>query len=993
MLSPPVAPEHCQMLYSQHEDKQKKLMMKRQEMEREEKKRLQEERQALFKKTQKGMDASKLNPQEAADRLFRDHEKRVQNLRYRQEELERQARPRSQSVSALSAGQLREVSERLHREHERREQDKQLKRNEREAQQLGEIEKAFVGANTSYNARRHEELYEHAKYRREMLEQKKKHAEEVELKKYTTEASGKQTGTVDYHRLNALYQDHKERRQRHAEALASRQMREEEAIKEATAASRHKTPPRKAAAKKGNTILTMTMQRVNHKSLSVDAAVIASFKMAISEVVALEAGEAVTPEAVELSPGPSPTSVVAMVLLPNAGRLRPASGAALAEGVAAHMAAEAALARVATGPVAVSDISLTEEKASLVPSCYRSARAPCEPQEPQAPQRAPLELTTQADVLLAAVVSAIQMRIGYSRMLSAAEMKELSTPLKAAFSVYKETLSIAEKGDGFAQLTFRESQRLFLEGSLLPDSEGCRACSEPDPIRQVEESLDDLLTTAHAAQETLEKLVAPGGVAWRHGTVRPSPGGVPTALFAYNPGVKSEHAAKVKGFVRYQPSSGRKRYHHLLDLARLTLVFANCEMLQAGLDHICDNFEVLDVRNHFALPHRLGTRFMEVQLVLSTVAAGGSAPHVCELRLEEFSFYRARDAAAPHLESFYEKLRSLYDRAATNMDAVLYLARSVLESPQEAHVLRQFRRHLARRFGSTVGGWRRSFGSSRLVTFERFRDVCQALKIREHAAELWMELDAGRGGSVSLFELDPDAVASLVKLRTRILMLVPSDDIDQDSLFARLTNRVQLAQPGQMEVHEFRAVAKSFGLPSTEADRLFTFLDYQGGSAHNPPARISAADLEWLRRLPSLVDTEAVVMSSESRPSDLESARTCLQGTSARRARSGGAHGAIMENPSFGVSVRRSMRRSSSAPRRSRSQEPSSARLQARPGRPEPARSPPMPEPSPASSPAPAVPATSFQDELENTGLDADVDLAPGQSQLPEEDDEDDETF
>jgi len=346
-------------------------------------------------------------------------------------------------------------------------------------------------------------------------------------------------------------------------------------------------------------------------------------------------------------------------------------------------------------------------------------------------------------------------------------------------------------------------------------------------------------------------------------------------------------------------------------------------MLQAGLDHIIDKFEVVHVCNGFAAAHRLGNRFVEVLLVVNARKEGEqSMPHVCELRLEELSFYRARELAAPHLGTFFERLHTIYERTSTNPDAISYLARSVLDSSPEVHSLRQFRRHIARRFGSTVGGWRRGLSGPRFVTFDRFRDMCQSLKCRDHAPELWAELDSSHGGCVSLFELDAEAVAMLVKFRMKILMFAESDNVDQDMLFSRLTARTQLVRAGQLEVHEFRAVVKALGIGNAEADRLFSYLDYQGGNIHNPPARVTIADFEWLRRLPSLIDIEAVVMASEKKPTELETARRFnLMGNSSRRARSGGTP-SLQRNSDFALSARQSPERTYSSSRRSKSQEP-----------------------------------------------------------------------
>merc|ERR1719450_580689 len=99
-----------------------------------------------------------------------------------------------------------------------------------------------------------------------------------------------------------------------------------------------------------------------------------------------------------------------------------------------------------------------------------------------------------------------------------------------------------------------------------------------------------------------------------------------SVLFAYNPGTKPRAAAQTKAFVRYGPGEGSRRYRNLLDLARLALVFASCDLLQLGLEEALKRFQVLDVRNRFGSPGRLGARCVEVLLVVEVPPA---TPHVC----------------------------------------------------------------------------------------------------------------------------------------------------------------------------------------------------------------------------------------------------------------------------------------------------------------------------------------------------------------------------
>jgi len=244
-------------------------------------------------------------------------------------------------------------------------------------------------------------------------------------------------------------------------------------------------------------------------------------------------------------------------------------------------------------------------------------------------------------------------------------------------------------------------------------------------------------------------------------------------------------------------------------------------------------------------------------------------PHVCELRLELLQFNNATHAVAPIMEKFYAELKQAYIPTHIDMACLEKITREVLDKPPEGHRLRKFRCHLARRYGSTVCGWRKAFGGQRLLNFQRFREVCYSLHCGEHVTELWQELDPNRGGCISLWELAPDAVSLLVKLRTRMLgALVHStkedaEDFDPSTIFSRLTSFSRPTRQGCLEQHEFRLVSKVLGLSIQEADRAFNCLDHFPGSHHAPPAMIDVTDIKWLKGLITLVDAAAVLVTQE----------------------------------------------------------------------------------------------------------------------------------
>jgi len=448
-------------------------------------------------------------------------------------------------------------------------------------------------------------------------------------------------------------------------------------------------------------------------------------------------------------------------------------------------------------------------------------------------------------------------------------------PLKRILVAYSDALEVSERQEGYATFCAQSSQRLFINGRLLPSSVGWRHICEPEPIRQVEDDLDALLANAEQAQLLLqERIAGDSGLAdrkaWPEGQEKLlNPRAAPTALFAQSSGPKARAQAEVKAAVLFQASDAARRHRLLLDLARLTLVFANCEQLQLGLEAILSMFDVGYVGNRYNAPDRLGGRYVQVLVSIDVENPGGMAkPHVCELRLEELCFFKARAASAPHMEEICGHLRALYDRADRNSEAVAYLARATLESIPEAHSLRAFRCHLARRFGSVVGAWRRSMGSStRMLTFERLLRMCETLKRREQAPEYWSELEPGVSGCISLFELDPEAVVLLARLHEQLLAVAEEEENpDAATFFAVICRRVRPKRKGHLNAGEFRAAVKPLAFSSEEADRLFTYLDYQGGEHLNPPATVTEADFAWLLRLPHLVDLQGAVLQTASQP-------------------------------------------------------------------------------------------------------------------------------
>jgi len=496
-----------------------------------------------------------------------------------------------------------------------------------------------------------------------------------------------------------------------------------------------------------------------------------------------------------------------------------------------------------------------------------------EAEEPKA--RPKIEHATFVDYTLDTMLSIIQVRTCVSR---APDRRQLLAPLQEVLIEYKEAFAACNKGDGCTNLIARASQRLFPDGHLMPDFIGWQQVCEPGPIRQVEDDLDDLLTTASLAQNELEQLIAPSPEPWRPGSFKNKPVSVPMALFAYSTGPKTAEAARVKATVRYGPAEGTRKYRHLLDLARVCLVFASCDLLQAGLDIILGAFEVVDVRNNFRSPSRAGLRNVEVLVILEIEIGDGSPPkpHVCEIKLEEHNYWKAARRSEPYMQELQSVLTQHYGMLGRDPMCIEYLARFILDSACESHGLKVFKRHIMRRWGSAAGAWRKYFGNNRLMPFSKFRDVCKELKCREHSTSYWEELDIGRGGCISLYELDPESVSLLAKFRSRLLALADvtnADEVDADTLWQRLTFPIRCNREGRLEVGEFKNTLKPLGFSSEESVIIFNCLDPAGGHTFRPPAYISISDIGWVKRLHQFVDLDCISLSNGEGINDTDGLR------------------------------------------------------------------------------------------------------------------------
>jgi len=487
------------------------------------------------------------------------------------------------------------------------------------------------------------------------------------------------------------------------------------------------------------------------------------------------------------------------------------------------------------------------------------------------PRSATQEGHSPGAALLTSIETAVQHRSidTTGHRASDAERKVLIKHISAAVAVFRDAANFQERDSGWTALCLRPSQRL-VGSHLLCDPDRYARHVEPDALRQVDSNLDMLIRAAAHAQKQLKACIAPG-VEWPVGAIRSSPAGVPPAMFALDMGCKPYDEAQLKAQVRYGPALGSHCARQLLDLARVQLVFASCDLIQAGIEHLVQYFEVVRVKNYYTTPTRVGGRYVEVQVVIHVDVDGRRMPHICELLLEHVYFHKGRLSIQQQLVAFEDKFRETY-RPFTNpldLEKVVEVARMTLSQVPEHRHMRSFRCHLVRHFGSTVCAWRSVLGNHQVLQFNKLQELCQSLKIPEQSVELWEQLEVGGcGGSISLWEFDPETCGMLLSFRSRALARTSSHSQEQDAevLMQKLTYHVVLEQLGRIERHEFQRICKPLGYSSWIADKVFSNLDALGGA--RLPAAVTKGDLLWLLRMGSIVDIESIALQAYRAPGD-----------------------------------------------------------------------------------------------------------------------------
>lgn len=496
-------------------------------------------------------------------------------------------------------------------------------------------------------------------------------------------------------------------------------------------------------------------------------------------------------------------------------------------------------------------------------------------------KRASYSMHTHAEHCVQTLNAAVVTRTGRSQVSDEALTKELAgmVPLvEEVLTMYAEAQDNC-RTMSTAALDLMQTQRIYNDKELVPDEKGFDFCIEPCPLMQKTENLDQLLTEAEKAHWSLLARIGPQDTStmshidalelikkrWPSGSRWHNPVAARGATFAYNPGPKTKSSTWAKAFTRYGPTVGTTRHRHMLDLARCTLVFPNQTLLRSGLQQITQDFRVVGIHNYYSpkFQNLLGDRCILVYVIMTE---GLDIPHICELRLEEAAYFAARQDSEPILEAIGKRFSEIYDKTTTPPGCIKYLVKHVLTKAKPSHSLAVFRRHMARHYGSSVVAWRRMFGNAPTVSYNNFREVCCQLSLRKDTTQFWTELDPTLAGCISLFDLDPAAVSLLARFYSHLLGSIELEgDTSAAALFEKLASRTPANKPnkpGRLEAHEFRQAVKVFGFSWQEADRIFQYLDFMGGSAHVPPATVTVKDLGWLRSLNELVNIDMAMMTT-----------------------------------------------------------------------------------------------------------------------------------
>jgi Ca2+-binding EF-hand superfamily protein len=180
-------------------------------------------------------------------------------------------------------------------------------------------------------------------------------------------------------------------------------------------------------------------------------------------------------------------------------------------------------------------------------------------------------------------------------------------------------------------------------------------------------------------------------------------------------------------------------------------------------------------------------------------------------------------------------------------------ASKVLEQMVGAKDLSEFKKHLARRYGSLLRAWLMVFdkdGTGR-VCASAFYDACRSIGYIGNLRTLWNELDSDRSQFVTIDEVDPDAVRLLGAFQLKCESTYGNVELAFEAFSAR-----KRGHPSKVVDHRaFGKLCRKIGFTDQkEIVKVFHYFDLDGGGdleieelAENPLVALMVAreELEY----------------------------------------------------------------------------------------------------------------------------------------------------
>jgi hypothetical protein len=241
------------------------------------------------------------------------------------------------------------------------------------------------------------------------------------------------------------------------------------------------------------------------------------------------------------------------------------------------------------------------------------------------------------------------------------DLSVLHEPISACLKVFSRTFTDVRSADKKYLTSVLAIEELGLNDDATVSEVQLQECSN---------SVSCLVDCARKAQHQMKKLLEPKTVAWDAGGSSVGLSEVPSAEFAFDPGVKGEDQVQLQ--LRHGGELNR-----FTSVARLKLVFKDCKSLLLGLEELQEVFELTSLMNCFANPSALGYRTLyavvKVQIDEESAPAmaeeqdrregqgrKGSGSHpvyfLAQIQLQLARYEQAEQEAAVHHQAFMDRI-------------------------------------------------------------------------------------------------------------------------------------------------------------------------------------------------------------------------------------------------------------------------------------------------------------------------------------------------